>query len=49
MSCAATGRQQAHLVQLHTTGGHTIAELAELFAASRPTAYRVHRASSTSA
>jgi DNA invertase Pin-like site-specific DNA recombinase len=36
-----TGRQQAHLVQLHRAGGHTIAELAELFVVSRPTVYRV--------
>jgi DNA invertase Pin-like site-specific DNA recombinase len=36
-----TARQQAHLVQLHTAGGHTIAELAELFSVSRPTVYRV--------
>jgi DNA invertase Pin-like site-specific DNA recombinase len=35
-----TGRQQAHLGQLHRAGGHTIAELAELFAVSRPTVYR---------
>jgi DNA invertase Pin-like site-specific DNA recombinase len=47
-----TGRQQAHLVQLHAAGEHNIAELAELFAVSRPTVYRVlerHRASTTSA
>jgi DNA invertase Pin-like site-specific DNA recombinase len=36
-----TTRQQAHLVQLHTAGEHTIAELAERFAVSRPTVYRV--------
>jgi DNA invertase Pin-like site-specific DNA recombinase len=35
-----TGRQQAHLVQLHHAGAHTVAELAELFAVSRPTVYR---------
>ncbi len=35
-----TGRQQAHLVQLHRAGAHTIAELAELFSVSRPTVYR---------
>ena len=29
-------RQQAHLVQLHQGGKHTIAELAELFSVSRP-------------
>jgi DNA invertase Pin-like site-specific DNA recombinase len=34
-------RQQAHLVQLHQSGQHTIAELAELFSVSRPTVYRV--------
>jgi predicted DNA-binding protein YlxM (UPF0122 family) len=46
-----TGRQQTHLVQLHAAGEHTIAELAELFAVSRPTVYRVlerNRASTTS-
>jgi DNA invertase Pin-like site-specific DNA recombinase len=46
-----TTRQQAHLVQLHSAGEHTIAELAELFAVSRPTVYRVlerNRASTTS-
>ncbi len=35
-----TGRQQAHLVQLHRAGAHTIADLAELFSVSRPTVYR---------
>ncbi|TCN30627.1 resolvase-like protein [Kribbella orskensis] len=47
-----TGRQQTHLVQLHAAGEHNIAELAELFAVSRPTVYRVlerHRASTTDA
>jgi DNA invertase Pin-like site-specific DNA recombinase len=34
-------RQQAHLVQLHQSGKHTIAELAELFSVSRPTVYRM--------
>ncbi|GAA1585137.1 hypothetical protein GCM10009789_43520 [Kribbella sancticallisti] len=46
-----TGRQQAHLVQLHTAGEHTIAELAELLTVSRPTVYRVlqrHRDGTTS-
>jgi DNA invertase Pin-like site-specific DNA recombinase len=46
-----TGRQQAHLVQLHAAGEHTIAELAELFAVSRPTVHRVlerNRTSTTS-
>jgi DNA invertase Pin-like site-specific DNA recombinase len=42
-------RQQAHLVQLHQGGKHTIAELAELFSVSRPTVYRVlQRARGTS-
>jgi DNA invertase Pin-like site-specific DNA recombinase len=36
-----SARQQAHLVQLHHGGQHTIAELAELFSVSRPTVYRV--------
>jgi DNA invertase Pin-like site-specific DNA recombinase len=36
-----TARQQAHLVQLHHDGQHTIAELDELFSVSRPTVYRV--------
>ncbi len=35
-----TSRQQAHLVQLHRAGAHTVAELAELFSVSRPTVYR---------
>ena len=44
-----SGRQQAHLVQLHQSGQHTIAELAELFSVSRPTVYRVlERARGTS-
>src|SRR5580704_7883167 len=45
-----SGRQQTHLVQLHTTGEHSIADLAELFSVSRPTVYRVlerHRDSAT--
>jgi hypothetical protein len=33
-----TGRHHTHLVQLHTAGEHTIAEL---FAVSRATVYRV--------
>jgi DNA invertase Pin-like site-specific DNA recombinase len=42
-------RQQAHLVQLHQSGKHTIAELAELFSVSRPTVYRMlERARGTS-
>jgi DNA invertase Pin-like site-specific DNA recombinase len=36
-----SARQQAHLVQLHQDGQHTIAELAELFSVSRLTVYRV--------
>jgi DNA invertase Pin-like site-specific DNA recombinase len=33
--------QQVHLVKLHASGEHSIAELAELFSVSRPTVYRV--------
>ncbi len=33
-------RQEAHLVQLHEAGGHTSAELAELFGVARSTVYR---------
>jgi DNA invertase Pin-like site-specific DNA recombinase len=33
-------RQEAHLVELHATGGHTSAELAELFGVARSTVYR---------
>jgi DNA invertase Pin-like site-specific DNA recombinase len=36
-----SARQQAHLVELHRAGTHTIVELAELFNVSRPTVYRV--------
>jgi DNA invertase Pin-like site-specific DNA recombinase len=44
-----SARQQAHLVQLHQSGQHTVAELAELFSVSRPTVYRVlERARGTS-
>jgi DNA invertase Pin-like site-specific DNA recombinase len=44
-----SARQQAHLVQLHQSGQHTIAELAELFSVSRPTVYRaLERARGTS-
>jgi DNA invertase Pin-like site-specific DNA recombinase len=44
-----SARQQAHLVQLHQSRQHTIAELAELFSVSRPTVYRVlERARGTS-
>jgi DNA invertase Pin-like site-specific DNA recombinase len=35
-----TARQQAHLVELHRAGGHTSAELAELFGVARATVYR---------
>ena len=35
-----TPRQEAHLVQLHRTGKHTSAELAELFNVARSTVYR---------
>lgn len=33
-------RQEAHLVQLHAAGEHTIGELAELFGVGRSTVYR---------
>ncbi len=33
-------RQEAHLVQLHSAGQHTTAELAELFSVARSTVYR---------
>jgi DNA invertase Pin-like site-specific DNA recombinase len=36
-----SARQQAHLVAQHSSGEHTIADLAELFSVSRPTVYRV--------
>ncbi len=35
-----TLRQEAHLVQLHAAGGHSPAELAELFSVGRSTVYR---------
>jgi DNA invertase Pin-like site-specific DNA recombinase len=35
-----SARQEAHLLQLHDAGAHTIADLAELFSVSRPTVYR---------
>ncbi len=39
-------RQEAHLVELYRAGGHTTAELAELFGVARSTVYRaVHRTS----
>lgn len=42
-------RQQAHLVQLHHAGEHTIADLADLFGVARATVYRVlDRARATS-
>jgi DNA invertase Pin-like site-specific DNA recombinase len=34
-------RQQAHLVELHRAGEHSIADLAELFSVGRATVYRV--------
>jgi DNA-directed RNA polymerase specialized sigma24 family protein len=36
----SAARQQAHLVELHRAGGHTSAELAELFGVARATVYR---------
>lgn len=36
-----TVRRQAHLVEPHHSGKHTIVELAELFTVSRPTVCRV--------
>jgi DNA invertase Pin-like site-specific DNA recombinase len=33
-------RQEAHLVELYRTGGHTISELEELFPVTRSTIYR---------
>jgi DNA invertase Pin-like site-specific DNA recombinase len=33
-------KQEAHLVSLHRAGGHTSAELAELFSVARSTVYR---------
>ena len=33
-------RQEAHLVQLHVAGEHTVGELAELFSVGRSTVYR---------
>ncbi|GAB3002709.1 hypothetical protein GCM10023080_080490 [Streptomyces pseudoechinosporeus] len=36
-----TARQQAHLIEQHATGEHSIADLAELFSVSRATVYRV--------
>ena len=35
-----TARQEAHLVELHQAGEHTIGELAELFGVARSTVYR---------
>jgi len=35
-----TVRQEAHLVELRRAGGHTGAELAELFGVARSTVYR---------
>ncbi len=43
-------RQEAHLVELYRAGGHTTAELAELFGVARSTVYRaVHRTQPTTA
>jgi hypothetical protein len=36
-----TARQQAHLVEQHATGEHSIADLAGLFSVSRAMVYRV--------
>lgn len=36
-----SARQQAHLVEQHATGEHTIADLAELFSVSRATVHQV--------
>jgi DNA invertase Pin-like site-specific DNA recombinase len=33
-------RQEAHLVQLHAAGEHTMSEIAELFSVGRSTVYR---------
>ena len=35
-----TPRQETHLVELHDGGGHTVAELGELFGVARSTVYR---------
>ena len=42
-------RQQAHLVELHHAGGHTSAELAELFSIARSTVYRAIERARTAA
>jgi DNA invertase Pin-like site-specific DNA recombinase len=42
-----TTRQQAHLVQLHHAGEHSIADLAEMFSISRATVYRTLERSTT--
>ncbi|MDP3972667.1 MAG: recombinase family protein [Candidatus Nanopelagicales bacterium] len=39
-----TAKQQAHLLALHEAGGHTSAELAELFSVGRATVYRTIQA-----
>ncbi|MGW4958823.1 helix-turn-helix domain-containing protein [Nonomuraea sp. NPDC004186] len=36
-----TVRQQAELVRMHATGGHTIADLMGVFSIGRATVYRV--------
>jgi len=43
-----SARQEAHLVELYRAGGHTIAELEELFSVTRSTVYRaIQRAGTT--
>ncbi len=43
-----SGKQEAHLVELYRAGGHTIAELEELFGVTRSTVYRaIQRAGTT--
>jgi DNA invertase Pin-like site-specific DNA recombinase len=38
-----SAKQQRELVRMHSTGEHSIADLAEIFSVSRPTVYRVLR------
>jgi len=43
-----SGKQEAHLVELYRAGGHTIAELEELFGVTCSTVYRaIQRAGTT--
>lgn len=42
-----SSRQARHMVELHTAGRHTIAELQDLFQVSRATVYRTLRAATT--